>query len=62
MTQPQENNPNQQPNPSQPDEGQVFQPKPDTEVNPGDPATNTEVDLDKGRTKTYPGTRPPERH
>jgi hypothetical protein len=56
------NNPNPQTNPSKPDEGQTLQPKPDTEVNPAGPGTNTEVDLDKSKTKTYPGNNPPERH
>lgn len=60
--QPQTNNPNPPQNPSKGDEGQTLQPRPDTEVNPGAPGTETEVDLDKHKTKTYPGTNPPERH
>lgn len=56
-----ENNPNTEPN--KPNEGQSVQPsRPDTEVNPGKPATNTEVDLDRDKTKTYPDKTPPERH
>lgn len=56
-----ENNP--QENPQSPGEGQNAQPnRPDTEVNPGKPATNTEVDLDTNKTKTYPDKTPPERH
>lgn len=62
MTQPQVNNPNSQPNPSKPDEGQTMQPRPDVEVNPSIPGNDTEVDLDKNKTKTYPDNRPPERH
>lgn len=37
-------------------------PKPDTEINPAKPATNTEVDLDTQKTQTYPDKTPPERH
>lgn len=56
-----ENNPGV--NPQSPGEGQNAQPnRPDTEVNPGKPATNTEVDLDTNKTKTYPDKTPPERH
>lgn len=62
MTQSQENNPNTEPKPTNPDKGQTFQPKPDTEVNPSIPGNDTEVDLDKNKTQTYPGNRPPERH
>lgn len=49
--------------PSNPNEGQSVQPsKPDTEINPAKPGNNTEVDLDKSKTKTYPDKTPPERH
>lgn len=55
------NNPSE--NPQNPNEGQSAQPnRPDTEINPGKPATNTEVDLDTNKTKTYPDKTPPERH
>lgn len=54
--------PNQEPQrpvPNVPDEGQSVQPnRPDTEINPGRPGNDTEVDLDKSKIKTYP----PERH
>lgn len=56
------NNPNTQPKPTKQDDGQVFQPKPDVEVNPSIPGNDTEVDLDKNKTQTYPGNKPPERH
>lgn len=50
-------------NPTPPNEGQSVQPsKPDTEINPARPGNNTEVDLDKNKTKTYPDKAPPERH
>ena len=62
MAQPQTNNPNTQPKPAQPDEGQTLQPRPDVEVNPSIPGNDTEVDLDKNKIKTYPGEKPPERH
>jgi hypothetical protein len=53
----------QQPTPGTPNEGQSVQPaKPDTEINPARPGNNTEVDLDKSKTKTYPDKTPPERH
>lgn len=50
------------PEPNKPDEGQTLQPRPNPEINPGEKGSNTEVDLDKEKTKTYPGTTPPERH
>lgn len=51
------------PTPGMPDEGQITSPNiPDTEVNPGKTGNETEVDLDKGKTQTYPKTTPPERH
>lgn len=57
-----ENNPNPSVEPNKPDQGQSAQPnKPDTEINPGGPATNTEVDLDRDKTRTYPNQNPPER-
>jgi hypothetical protein len=62
MAQPQENNPNTRPNPIRQDDGKTFHPKPDVEINPASPGNDTEVDLDKNKTKTYPGERPPERH
>jgi len=53
----------QEPTPQNPNEGQSVQPsKPDTEINPARPGNNTEVDLDKSKTKTYPDKTPPERH
>ena len=59
--QPEQNHP--QPKPSSPGDGQSVLPsKPDTEINPAKPANNTEVDLDKSKTKTYPTNTPPERH
>ncbi len=63
-----EQNTNPQPSttpatPGGPDEGQTAQPNiPDTEVNPGKVGNGTEVDLDRGKTQTYPKTNPPERH
>jgi len=49
--------------PGKPGEGQSVQPNvPDTEVNPGKVGNGTEVDLDRGKTQTYPKTTPPERH
>lgn len=57
--------PNREPqkNPVKPGEGQNVQPStPDTEINPAKPANDTEVDLDKSKTQTYPDKRPPERH
>jgi hypothetical protein len=46
--------------PSLPPEDQNAQPgRP--EVNPAKPANDTEVDLDKSKTKTYPDNNPPER-
>lgn len=33
-----------------------------TEINPAKPANNTEVDLDKSKTKTYPEKSAPEQH
>lgn len=51
--------------PTQPNRGpqKNVQPnKPNTEINPAKPANDTEVDLDKSKTKTYPDKRPPERH
>jgi hypothetical protein len=51
--------------PQNPNEDQNASPnKPDTEVNPGKVGNETEVDLDKTKTKTYPDpkTNPPERH
>jgi len=45
-------------NPGQPNEDQNVQPnRPDTEINPAKPANDTEVDLDKSKTKTYPPER-----
>jgi hypothetical protein len=42
-----------------PNEEQSVQPKiPDVEINPASPGIDTEVDLDKNKTTTYP----PERH
>lgn len=49
--------------PTTPNEDQEVQPpQPDTEVNPGERANNTEVDLDRGTTKKFPDKNPPERH
>ena len=48
----------QTPNPG---EGQQVQPN-RPEINPQKPANDTEVDLDKSKTKTYPDKTPPERH
>lgn len=60
-------NQTQQPEPNLPPknpnrgEGQETQPnKP--EVNPAKQGNETEVDLDKSKTKTYPDKTPPERH
>lgn len=33
-----------------------------TEIDPAKPATNTEVDLDRNKVKTYPEKKNPERH
>lgn len=57
-TTPEPNLPPKQPNPG---EGQQTQPN-NPEINPAKPATETEVDLDKSKTKTYPDKTPPERH
>ncbi|HLT22360.1 MAG TPA: hypothetical protein VKZ84_02915 [Bacteriovoracaceae bacterium] len=35
---------------------------PEKEMNPGEIATETEVDLDKQKIPTYPKTTPPEEH
>lgn len=35
---------------------------PEKELNPGEIATETEVDLDKQKTPTFPKTNPPEEH
>lgn len=32
------------------------------EINPAKPASDTEVDLDKSKTRTYPDKKKPERH
>jgi hypothetical protein len=49
-------------NPEKSGEGRHLQSNsPDTEINPGRPATNTEVDLDKSKTRTYPDKKSPER-
>lgn len=58
----QPNHPTPQPKPAKPDQDQSLHPGTDTEINPSIPGTQTEVDLDKHKTKTYPGTKPPERH
>lgn len=59
MTQPTQPNPAPQEKPAKPNEGQNVGPKRgDVEINPAKPANDTEVDLDKSKTKTYP----PERH
>lgn len=54
------NEPNKEPvkTPGQPGKKQNVGP----EVNPAKPGNNTEVDLDKNKTKTYPDKTPPERH
>ncbi len=54
------------PNPQMPEqepnkEGQTLQPNRE-EINPGNPGTNTEVDLDTQKIQTYPNQNPPERH
>lgn len=53
------------PEPNQPSkhpgEGQKVQPN-RPEINPAKPGNQTEVDLDKSKTKTYPDKTPPERH
>jgi hypothetical protein len=50
-------------NPSTPNKEQNTQPNhPEPEVNPAKPGNDTEVDLDKSKTKTYPDKTPPERH
>jgi hypothetical protein len=54
-----ENTPNNNPS-TQPDEQNAQPNRP--EVNPAKPANDTEVDLDKSKTKTYPDKTPPERH
>lgn len=56
-------NPEVQPNePQKQNEGQNAQPaKPDTEINTGGPATNTEVDLDTQKNETYPDQDAPKR-
>lgn len=57
-----QNNPSQ-PETTNPNEGQSVQPsRPDTEINPAKPGNDTEVDLDKSKTKTFPDKTPPERH
>jgi hypothetical protein len=43
------------------EEGQEVQPS-EPEINPAKPGNETEVDLDKSKTKTYPDKTPPERH
>lgn len=48
------------PDPNQPPKRETQPQKP--EVNPAKPANDTEVDLDKSKTKTYPDKTPPERH
>ncbi len=47
--------------PKNPGEGQQVQPSA-PEINPAKPGTETEVDLDKSKTKTFPDKTPPERH
>lgn len=46
--------------PAQPDQQNAQPNKP--EINPAQPGNNTEVDLDKQKTQTYPDKTPPERH
>lgn len=48
-----------QKNPATP-EKQVQPNRP--EINPAKPGNETEVDLDKSKTQTYPDKTPPERH
>jgi hypothetical protein len=57
------NNHPPQSTPVKPDEGQSVQPNnPSKEINPAKPGNNTEVNLDKSKSKTYPDKTPPERH
>lgn len=53
-------NPGQKPG-QNPAEGQNAQPN-RPEIDPAAPGNNTEVDLDKEKTKTYPDKTPPEKH
>lgn len=57
---PTEPRPDHEPQPQRPFEDENLEPE--KEMNPGEIATETEVDLDKERTPTYPKTTPPERH
>lgn len=52
--------PNKPLNPTRPGEGQQTRPN-SPEINPAKPGNDTEVDLDKSKTKTYPD-KTPERH
>lgn len=46
-----------------PNEGQKVMPKaPETDVIPGEVDSDSEVDLDKEKVKTYPKSIPPERY
>ena len=57
----QPNRPPVNPNPNPGEEGREAQPNA-PEINPAKPGNDTEVDLDKSKTKTYPDKTPPERH
>jgi hypothetical protein len=48
-------------NPGDPGQGQQAQPS-TPEINPAKPGNDTEVDLDRTKTNTYPDKTPPERH
>ena len=65
MENPMTPNPNVEPNvpPRKPnqEEGQEAQPS-NPEINPAKPGNDTEVDLDRSKTRTYPDKSPPERH
>lgn len=51
-----------EPGPQKPFEENDESLNPEKEMNPGEIATETEVDLDKQKITTYPKTTPPEKH
>lgn len=57
---PTEPRPNHEPQPQRPYEDENL--APEKELNPGEIATETEVDLDKEEVTTFPKTNPPEEH